>query len=107
MPDFNYAFTDKEWQLVCQDATALIIQGQSINTQYLICDAGLDIPGPGRTGFDLPQGIQVQIHNFAALGGCMFVRSLSGKGSVRAHHDSTTGLPYAVPDYVDTDYFNP
>lgn len=102
MTEYEFQFTDKEWQFVGSDITAAMIEAAGNDIRYhLTC-----VP-PVTAGFDLRAGIPQEIMQMVTFGGCMWVMSTTGKGAVRVLHDSTTGFPYIAPDYVDADYVVP
>lgn len=100
--EYEFIFTDTQWQFVSGDITAAMIEAAGKDIRYHLTDSM-----PITAGFDLEAGIPQEIMQMAVYGGNLWVKSTTGRGAVRVVHDSTTGFPYIAPDYVDDGYVQP
>lgn len=80
MATTQITFVDTAWQPAGTGLTEMIAQAVGTCVQLHI---GVAQPAASDVGFDLPQGMPVEIPGLAALGGAVWVRSTSGKGAFR------------------------
>ena len=80
MATVQITFSDTAWQSVGTGLTEMIAQAVGTHVQLHI---GVSQPSASDVGFDLPQGMPVEIPGLSALGGAVWVRSTSGSGAFR------------------------
>lgn len=73
-------FADTAWQAAGTGLTTMVAQAIGDRVQMHI---GSVAPSASDVGFDLPQGLAVEVPGLTALGGSVWVRSGDGSGAFR------------------------
>ena len=79
MATAQIVFTDSTWQEVGTGLSVLVCQAVGTTVQLHIGVA----PTAADVGFDLPQGMPIEVPTIANLGGAVFVRSIHSRGAFR------------------------